>query len=67
MFQYRSSVNVSVDPQLNNHRGYDALWQPVNGTRHKFFVYSAFYDDREVPRLRIIAATKTKKPDKVRI
>ena len=43
----------------------DAIWQPVSGTRHKFYVYSAFCDDRDRPLVRIIAATKTKKPDKV--
>jgi len=54
-----------VDPTLRRHRGRDATWQPVNGTRHKFFVYSAFYDDREKPLVRVVAATKTKKSDKV--
>ena len=48
-----------MDPALARHQGHDAVWQPVNGTRHKFFVYSAHYDDRELPRLRVIAATKT--------
>ena len=43
----------------------DAEWQGVSGTRHKFFVYSAYCDDREKPLVRVIAATKTKKPDKV--
>lgn len=54
-----------VDPSLKKHTGRDASWQPVNGTRHKFFVYSAYYDNREKPLVRMIAATKTKKSDKV--
>ncbi|KAL3272977.1 hypothetical protein HHI36_014434 [Cryptolaemus montrouzieri] len=41
-------------------------WQKVNGTRYKFFVFSAFYDRRRLQRsVRIIAATKTRGPDKV--
>ena len=43
----------------------DAQWQPVNGTRHKFYVYSAYYDARQKPLIRLIGATKTKKSDKV--
>nr|XP_022916226.1 uncharacterized protein LOC111426103 [Onthophagus taurus]XP_022916228.1 uncharacterized protein LOC111426103 [Onthophagus taurus] len=39
----------------------EGSWQTVNGTSYKFFVYSAYYDDRKKERLvRIIAATKTK-------
>lgn len=67
-FRYRVSPGDSsmwVDPTLKKHRGKDAIWQPVNGTQHKFFVYSAYYDNREKPLIRIIAATKTKKSDKV--
>ena len=48
----------------------DAVWQPVNGTRHKFYVYSAYYDPRGVGKgkagvVRVIAVTKTKNADKV--
>ena len=49
----------------------DAVWQPVNGTRHKFYVYSAFYDPRggagkgKGGLVRVIAVTKTKNADKV--
>jgi len=64
LFQYSGEAEW-VDPTLKRHQGKDAFWQPVNGTKHKFFVYSAFYDDREKPLVRLIAATKTKKPDKV--
>ena len=37
----------------------------MSGTRHKFYVYSAYCDDRDRPLVRVIAATKTKKSDKV--
>ncbi|GLG94270.1 Uncharacterized protein GBIM_01512 [Gryllus bimaculatus] len=43
----------------------DGIWQIVSGTRFKFFVFSAFYDRREVRTVRIIAATKTRGPDRV--
>lgn len=57
--------------QLEFERGHgDAVWQPVNGTRHKFYVYSAFFDPRGAGRskagvVRVIAVTKTKNADKV--
>ena len=37
----------------------------MNGTRHKFYVYSAYYDARTRPVIRVIGATKTKRSDKV--
>lgn len=51
----------------------DAVWQAVNGSRHKFYVYSAFYDPRGAAAgkgrgghvVRVIAVTKTKNADKV--
>lgn len=43
----------------------DGVWQIVNGTRFKFFVYSAFYDRRDGKMVRIIGATKTRSPEKV--
>ncbi|XKL60306.1 hypothetical protein PGB90_001322 [Kerria lacca] len=44
----------------------DAVWQEVNGSRYKFFVYSAYLDRRSKRQwlVRIIAATRTKNPDK---
>ena len=65
-FRYKHRASLSIDTTLHQHRGHDAVWQPVNGTHHKFFVYSAFYDDREKPLIRIIATTKTKKSEKVK-
>ncbi|XP_022917015.1 uncharacterized protein [Onthophagus taurus] len=39
----------------------EGSWQTVNGTRFKFFVYSAYFDGRKDQRsVRIIAATKTR-------
>ena len=35
----------------------DAHWSPVQNAPHKFFVYSAFYDDRVGKIVRVIAAT----------
>ncbi|KAG0715300.1 hypothetical protein GWK47_012269 [Chionoecetes opilio] len=43
----------------------DAHWHPVSHTRHKFFVYSAFYDDRKGRIIRVVGATQTKKGDRV--
>ena len=65
-FRYKNRANLSIDTTLHQHRGHDAVWQPVNGTHHKFFVYSAFYDDREKPLVRVIATTKTNKSERVR-
>ncbi|KAL5278665.1 hypothetical protein ACFFRR_003350 [Megaselia abdita] len=43
----------------------DGIWRVVNGTRFKFLVYSAFYDDRDGKMVRVIGATKTRGPEKV--
>lgn len=44
----------------------DGYWQMVNGTRFKFFVFSAFYDRRDGAKLiRVIGATKTRGPERV--
>lgn len=43
----------------------DGIWQIVNGTRFKFFVFSAFYDRRDGKMIRIVGATKTRNPEKV--
>ncbi|XP_076289248.1 uncharacterized protein LOC143213364 [Lasioglossum baleicum] len=53
----------------------DAEWLPVTKTRFKFFVYSAYFDDRvggagtpagkKQGMVRIISATKTKGPERV--
>uniref|UniRef100_A0A6A7FYZ1 Glycosyltransferase family 92 protein n=1 Tax=Hirondellea gigas TaxID=1518452 RepID=A0A6A7FYZ1_9CRUS len=43
----------------------DAHWMPVINHRHKFFVYSAFYDNRKGRIIRIIGATLTKKSERV--
>ncbi|XP_065356787.1 uncharacterized protein LOC135951130 [Calliphora vicina] len=44
----------------------DGSWQIVNGTRFKFFVFSAYYDRRNGSKLvRVIGATKTRGPERV--
>ncbi|GJQ81775.1 hypothetical protein Trydic_g320 [Trypoxylus dichotomus] len=44
----------------------DGAWQTVNGTRYKFYVFSAFLDARKGQRvIRIIGATKTRGADRV--
>ncbi|XP_045478105.1 beta-1,4-galactosyltransferase galt-1 [Harmonia axyridis] len=68
-----AEIQSSKDILENNHSFYPThlspskgSWQIVNGTRYKFFVFSAFYDRRKLQRsIRIIAATKTRGPDKV--
>jgi len=64
-FRYPEEPNFDFDFSLQRHSGLDAQWQPVNGTRHKFYVYSAYYDNRTRPVIRVIGATKTKRSDKV--
>ncbi|XP_055685178.1 uncharacterized protein LOC129791169 [Lutzomyia longipalpis] len=43
----------------------DGSWQVVNGTRFKFFVFSAFYDRRDARMIRVVGATKTRGPERV--
>ncbi|XP_064119048.1 uncharacterized protein LOC135224065, partial [Macrobrachium nipponense] len=43
----------------------DAHWVPVYHTKHKFYVYSAYYDDRKGRIIRVIGTTQTKKSDRV--
>lgn len=66
-YAYLNEPNLQFDFALKHHTGYDARWQPVNGTSHKFYVYSAYYDARmpQRPVVRVIGATKTKMSDKV--
>ncbi|XP_073945240.1 uncharacterized protein [Choristoneura fumiferana] len=47
------------------HGAIDALWQPVAGTRSKFFVYSAYVESRTIDAVRVIAAAKTHGADAV--
>ncbi|UYV79705.1 hypothetical protein LAZ67_18000360 [Cordylochernes scorpioides] len=51
------------DPGLpDNHTDH---WQAVRGARDRFFVFSAFLDDRRGRYVRIIAAARTRLADKV--
>ncbi|XP_031355186.1 uncharacterized protein LOC116179532 [Photinus pyralis] len=44
----------------------DGHWQIVNGTKFKFFVFSAYFDRRKGQRaVRIVAATKTRGAERV--
>ncbi|CAL1277505.1 unnamed protein product [Larinioides sclopetarius] len=43
----------------------DDFWQRVPNTKDKFFVYSAYYDDRRSKWVRVIAAARTRLADKV--
>lgn len=44
----------------------DGSWQTVNGTKYKFYVFSAYFDRRKSQRsVRIIAATKTRGAERV--
>lgn len=43
----------------------DANWMPVINPNHKFFVYSAYYDDRKGKIIRIIGATLTRRSNRV--
>ncbi|XP_073945241.1 uncharacterized protein [Choristoneura fumiferana] len=54
-----------VDPPPPAHSALDAVWQPVAGTRFKFFVYSAYVEGRTTDAVRVIAATKTRGADAV--
>lgn len=60
-------LDLKYDFSLRNHTGFDAVWQPVEGSLHKFYVYSAYYDARVESKrvVRIIGATKTKQPERV--
>lgn len=64
-----ASLPQNIEETLPNYpsdfRPTDGSWQIVNGTRFKFFVFSAYYDRRSTPIIRIIGATKTRGPEKV--
>lgn len=64
-FNYSSADRLSqekFDLDLQGrHTGLDATWQPVLGSKNKFYVYSAFLDTRgEKNVIRVIGATLTK-------
>lgn len=48
-----------------NHSEVVTDWQPVTGTKEKFYVYSAFLDMRQGRYLRLIGATRTRGHEKV--
>lgn len=60
-----TKIEKSLPPFPHDTRPTDGSWQFVNGTRYKFFVFSAFYDRRDGRMVRVIGATKTRGPEKV--
>uniref|UniRef100_A0A8D9AU23 Glycosyltransferase family 92 protein n=1 Tax=Cacopsylla melanoneura TaxID=428564 RepID=A0A8D9AU23_9HEMI len=60
-----ASKSQSVLPSRGNLTAKDAVWQTVPGTRFKFYVYSAHYDDRKSRLIRVIGASKTRATEKV--
>ena len=71
--KYKNPQSKGVDHQkrisdIDGKNGIDGRWQPVDGIKnHKFFVYSAYYDARDIqkPVVRVIGVTRTKRSDKV--
>ncbi|XP_072390060.1 uncharacterized protein [Diabrotica undecimpunctata] len=57
---------VQLPPFPENATLNEGSWQNVNNTKYKFFVFSAYYDERKGQRVvRIIAATKTRGAERV--
>ncbi|XP_031623466.1 uncharacterized protein LOC116340877 isoform X2 [Contarinia nasturtii] len=59
------NIERTLPSYASDMKAIDGSWQIVNGTRYKFFVFSAFYDRRAGKLIRIIGATKTRVPEKV--
>lgn len=60
-----TKIEANLPPYPTDMKPRDGDWQVVNGTRFKFFVFSAFYDRRDGRMIRVIGATKTRGPEKV--
>lgn len=60
-----TKIEANLPPYPTDAKPKDGDWQVVNGTRFKFFVFSAFYDRRDGRMIRVIGATKTRGPEKV--
>ncbi|XP_026317535.1 uncharacterized protein LOC113228446 isoform X2 [Hyposmocoma kahamanoa] len=61
----KASHEGVTEKQLPAQAPQDAVWQPVAGTRFKFYVYSAYVERRTVAAVRVIGATKTRGADSV--
>lgn len=59
------SIERTLPPFPRDMPPTDGAWKIVNGTRFKFFVFSAFYDRRGGKLIRVIGATRTRGPEKV--
>ncbi|XP_015904753.1 beta-1,4-galactosyltransferase galt-1 [Parasteatoda tepidariorum] len=55
--KYEENDTVTVE--------HEDFWQSVSNAKDKFFVYSAYYDDRRTKWVRVIAAARTRLADKV--
>ena len=58
-----------TENNINVEQGMDSQWQTVERiNNHKFFVYSAYYDTRDIknPTIRVIAITLTENSEKVK-
>lgn len=65
MLPAKIEANLPPYPSGESGKAKDGQWQIVNGTRFKFFVFSAYYDRRDGRMIRVIGATKTRGPEKV--
>ncbi|KAJ2945936.1 hypothetical protein O0L34_g4852 [Tuta absoluta] len=58
-------ASEEIEPAPPAQTPLDGVWQPVGGTRFRFYVYSAWVERRTVGAVRVIAATKTRGSDAV--
>lgn len=58
-------TTAKTEPPVDLYHGKDH-WQRVRGYSHKFFVFSAYYDDRNGETIRVVGATITRFRDLVR-
>ncbi|CAH1999514.1 unnamed protein product [Acanthoscelides obtectus] len=60
-------IETQLPPYPDNSTLTEGSWQNVNGTKYKFFVFSAFFDQRRKGQriIRVIGATKTRGPERV--
>lgn len=49
-----SKIEQNLPPYPADMKPTDGSWQVVNGTRYKFFVFSAFYDRRDGRLIRVV-------------
>nr|CAH7759575.1 unnamed protein product [Callosobruchus chinensis] len=66
-FNFQDLIETQLPPYPDNSTLTEGSWQNVNGTKYKFFVFSAFFDQRRKGQriIRVIGATKTRGPERV--